>query len=122
MSDAIQLNGRLSREFEHFERHYANEAAAGINPLSEFDRRRYSNPPANTIFPREYYYHLLAPLQGKQVMEIACGNGIDASLCAHKGADVYAYDIRNRNFKRYFLADRKVPKTLLWGQYADTAI
>jgi len=97
MSQSIRFNGRLLREYEHFERHYADESAAGINKLSDFDCRRYTNPPANTIFPREYYYHLLAPLKGKQVMEIACGNGIDASICAHNGATVHAYDITSQS-------------------------
>jgi len=99
MPDAIQLNGRLAREIEHFEHHYANEAAQGIDPLSDFDRTRYTHPPAQTIFPREYYYHLLSPLRDKDVLEIACGNGIDASLCAHNGANHHAYDITTESIK-----------------------
>jgi SAM-dependent methyltransferase len=45
------------------------------------------------VFPREFYYHLLAPLRGKDVLEIAAGNGIDACIGAHNGANVHAYDI-----------------------------
>jgi 2-polyprenyl-3-methyl-5-hydroxy-6-metoxy-1,4-benzoquinol methylase len=88
---------RLAREVEFFERLYADEAARGIAPLSDFDRRRYTNPPASTIFPREFYYHLLAPLQGLDTLEMACGNGIDASICAHNGANVHAYDIARQS-------------------------
>lgn len=99
MPNAVHLSGRLAREFEHFEQHYAQEAAGGIHPLSAFDKRRYANPPAHTIFPREYYYHLLAPLAGKDVLEIACGNGIDASICAHLGANHHAYDITEQSIR-----------------------
>ncbi|MCC6580579.1 MAG: class I SAM-dependent methyltransferase [Phycisphaeraceae bacterium] len=93
----IPFDERLAREVEYFEKHYADEAARGIAPLSDFDRRRYANPKATTSYPREFYYHLLAPLAGKQVMEIASGNGIDASLCATHGAEVFAYDISSES-------------------------
>jgi len=99
MADAVQLNGRLAREFEHFEHHYAQEASRGIGPLSAFDQKRYTHPPSNTIFPREFYYHLLAPLKGKDTLEIACGNGIDASICAHNGANHHAYDITEQSIQ-----------------------
>lgn len=89
----LALESRLDRELSHFNQHYAQEAAQGIEPLSDFDKVRYSCPPANTIFPREYYYHLLGHLAGKKVLEIACGNGIDACICAHNGAQVHAYDL-----------------------------
>ncbi len=95
----VTADQRLAREIEFFEEHYAQEFAAGIEPLSEYDRARYTAPPANTIFPREYYYHLLAPLQGKKILEIAAGNGIDASLCAHNGAEVHAYDLSSESIK-----------------------
>ena len=84
---------RMAREIEHFDRHYAAEASRGIKPLSTFDRFRYTNPGANTIYPREHFYHLLGPLDGRDVLEIACGNGVDASLCAFNGANVFAYDL-----------------------------
>lgn len=93
LADAPGLDERLAREAEHFDNHYRQEAADGIAPLSDFDRLRYTSPPANTIFPREFYYHLLAPLAGKDVLEIACGNGIDASIAAINGANVHAYDL-----------------------------
>ena len=83
MSQATLTQQRLLREAEFFEDFYSNQADQQIDPLNTRDRVRYTSPPANTIFPREYYYHLLAPLKGKDVLEIACGNGIDASICAH---------------------------------------
>jgi 2-polyprenyl-3-methyl-5-hydroxy-6-metoxy-1,4-benzoquinol methylase len=92
MSQAA-VDQQLHREIEHFNAHYAQEASRGIEPLSAFDRARYSHPPADTIYPREFFYHLLSPLRGKSLLEMACGNGIDASICAHNGATVHAYDV-----------------------------
>ncbi|MEM7682912.1 MAG: methyltransferase domain-containing protein [Planctomycetota bacterium] len=91
----------LAREAEHFDRHYADEAAAGVAPLSAADRVRYTAPPARTIYPREDYHRRLAstaaPGPAKRILEIACGNGIDASILAHNGAEVYAYDLSSES-------------------------
>ncbi len=84
---------RLARELAHFERHYEQESAAGIEPLSDSDKRRYADPPADTVYAREFFYHLMKPRPSKRVLEIACGNGLDASLMAHNGAEVCAYDL-----------------------------
>ncbi|MGB0767171.1 MAG: class I SAM-dependent methyltransferase [Phycisphaeraceae bacterium] len=83
----------LEREQAHFDQHYAHEAAQGIAPLSDYDKVRYTRPPADTIFPREYYYHLLGDLKNKDVMEIAAGNGIDAAILTHNGANLASYDL-----------------------------
>jgi 2-polyprenyl-3-methyl-5-hydroxy-6-metoxy-1,4-benzoquinol methylase len=86
------LDARRTHEIEHFDQHYAAEARE-LKPLSQSDRLRYANPPADTIFPREYFYHLLAPMRGLDTLEIACGNGIDACISASNGANVHAYDL-----------------------------
>lgn len=90
---SMTLDLRHAREIEHFDRVYSEEAKADSLVLREHDRLRYLNPAANTIFSKEYCYHLMGSLRGKTVLDIACGNGTDACLMAHLGADVYAYDI-----------------------------
>ncbi|MEO0475671.1 MAG: class I SAM-dependent methyltransferase [Planctomycetota bacterium] len=89
----------LAREQAHFDEHYTDEAAQGIATLSDYDKVRYTQPPANTIFPREYYYHLLGDLKGKRVMEIAAGNGIDAAILTHNGAELAAYDLSPKSIE-----------------------
>ena len=84
---------RHARESEHFDRVYKEEAKSDSLVLRPQDTQRYLNPPANTIFSKEYCYHLLGPLRGKTVLDIACGNGTDTCLMAHLGATVSAYDI-----------------------------
>ncbi|MEM6393037.1 MAG: methyltransferase domain-containing protein [Planctomycetota bacterium] len=84
---------KLAAEAAFFNRHYTTEAAAGIPPLSDADRHRYTQPPFNTVYPREFVFHCLAPLQNRTLLEIASGNGIDANLAAHNGATVFTYDV-----------------------------
>jgi 2-polyprenyl-3-methyl-5-hydroxy-6-metoxy-1,4-benzoquinol methylase len=90
---ATPADRRQHCERRHFDRHYAAERAQGVAALSDFDRRRYAAPPATTIYPREYYFHLLGLRPGMTALEIACGNGIDATIAASNGADVFAYDL-----------------------------
>ena len=92
MSETQQPD-RFTREAEHFDQIYSNQAKTDALLLSDRDKQRYSNPPAGTAFPKEYYYHLLYPLQGKEILEIACGDGVDACLAAYNGAHVYTYDV-----------------------------
>jgi len=85
MTQAASVHERLAREIAHFNLYYEQEAARGVEGSSGFDKQRYAAPPTNTIFPREYFYHLLAPLKDKDTLEIACGNGNDATICAYNG-------------------------------------
>ena len=115
---------RLDREQQFFDLHYADEAAAGIALLSDYDKVRYTDPPANTIFPREYYYHLLGSIKGKRVMEIAAGNGIDAAILTHNQAALSSYDLSAKSIEMVKrrcqvngTADRL--KTQVTGDFAD---
>lgn len=97
MTQAVTvIDERLGREAAHFDAVYSHQAEQSDLRLSETDKVRYNDPPGDTIYPREYFYHLLKPLAGKSVLEIACGNGIDACITAHNGAHVHAYDISGR--------------------------
>ena len=40
----------LAREQAHSDQHYADEASQGVGPLSDYDKLRYTKPPANIIF------------------------------------------------------------------------
>src|SRR5437868_3873047 len=91
--NGTEFDTRLGREVAHFNQVYTQEAKSGNLLLEENDKRRYTSPPADTIFAREYYYHLLAPLKGQRILEIACGNGVDTCIAAYNGANVCAYDI-----------------------------
>ncbi len=83
---------RLDREAAHFDRAYEGQETADLL-VSAADVRRYANPPADTIYTKEYFYHLLDPLSARRVLEIACGSGFETCLAAANGALVDAYDI-----------------------------
>ena len=57
------------------------------------DLTRYMDPPANSIHPLEYAFHLLGDSRGKRVVDYGCGAGEDAVHLARRGADVIGIDI-----------------------------
>lgn len=59
MTQAARGGDRLALAIENFEKHYAEKAAGGIGPLSDFDRIRYTATAATTVYLREFFYHLL---------------------------------------------------------------
>jgi len=54
---------------------------------------RYADPPADTIFPLEYAFHLLGPVHGKTILDYGCGAGEDLVFLAARGGDVIGLDI-----------------------------
>ena len=54
---------------------------------------RYSAPPADTVYPLEYAYHLLGDVTGKRVVDFGCGSGANTVLLANRGASVVGVDI-----------------------------
>jgi SAM-dependent methyltransferase len=55
--------------------------------------RRYANPPADTVFPLEYLYHLVGDIRGLEVLDYGCGDGPDTALLASRDARVHALDL-----------------------------
>jgi SAM-dependent methyltransferase len=55
--------------------------------------RRYANPPADTLYPLEYLYHLVGDLRGQTVLDYGCGDGADTTLLAAAGARVHGVDL-----------------------------
>lgn len=73
----------------------ASEAAQATAPLltSAATLARYRTPPATTIFPLEYAFHLLGDVRGKTILEYGCGDGLNTVVLANRGAKVIALDI-----------------------------
>ena len=84
-------DARAQREREHFN----TRTAAHHGPLvmSSANIRRYDRPAADALYPLEYAFHLLGPLQGRRVLNLGCGEGFDAVILATLGARVIAVDI-----------------------------
>jgi SAM-dependent methyltransferase len=62
--------------------------------LLEFD-----NPPADTVIPLEYAFHLLGDVHGKTVVDLGCGDGLNSVVLATLGARVIAVDSSEKNLK-----------------------
>jgi SAM-dependent methyltransferase len=56
-------------------------------------RQRYKDPPADTVFPLEYAYHLLGDVQGKRILDFGCGSGANSVHLALRGARLTGLDI-----------------------------
>ena len=54
---------------------------------------RYYNPPADTIHPLEYAFHILGDVKGKIILEYGCGDGVNTVPLAKRGAHVIALDL-----------------------------
>ena len=54
---------------------------------------RYAAPPAETVFPLEFAYHLLGDVAGLRIVDFGCGSGANTVLLASRGAHVWGVDI-----------------------------
>ncbi|HLM00392.1 MAG TPA: class I SAM-dependent methyltransferase [Pyrinomonadaceae bacterium] len=60
---------------------------------------RYRNPPADTVYPLEFSYHLLGDARGKTILDFGCGNGENTILLVRRGARVLSMDISAASVK-----------------------
>jgi ubiquinone/menaquinone biosynthesis C-methylase UbiE len=61
--------------------------------IAEAQLRRYIAPPADTPYPLEYSFHLLANPRGQRVVDFGCGSGANSVLLARRGANIVGIDI-----------------------------
>jgi SAM-dependent methyltransferase len=54
---------------------------------------RYAAPPADTVHPLEYAFHLLGDVRGKTILEYGCGDGVNTLCLANRGARIVALDL-----------------------------
>ena len=85
------------RDWERAERERsANEAlhtASSGSLLEPTDGERYIDPPADTVHPLEYAFHVLGDVRGKTILEYGCGDGVNTVLLANRGAHIISLDI-----------------------------
>lgn len=84
---------REQREKDHFDHLYRTDAASDSFITPERIIKRYRACKEHRIYGKECAFNLAKPLEGREVLEIGCGTGIDSVLLASNGARVFAYDI-----------------------------
>ncbi len=67
-----------------------NDSELPIDPLA---LERYSRPVLRNRFNREFRFSLLHPLEGKTLLDVGCGDGLNAVMFAKMGARVTGLDI-----------------------------
>lgn len=89
----------MPSDLEHWERAEVERSAAeashfDASALVTSDLSRYMDPPADTVYPLEYSFHLLGDVRGLTVLEYGCGDGENTVALARRGAGkVVALDI-----------------------------
>src|SRR4051812_27738541 len=61
--------------------------------MTEWNLRRYLNPPADTPYPLEYAFHAIGNVAGKTVLDYGCGNGENSLPLVARGARVIGLDV-----------------------------
>lgn len=64
--------------------------ALAIDPLA---LRRYSASKLRRRFNKEFRFSLMGPLKGKRILDVGCGEGVNAVMLAMMGASVTGIDI-----------------------------
>jgi len=91
MSNSLMLENNL-QEFPPAQIVFDNSL---IMPASEIGR--YCRPPADTVFPLEYAFHLFGGIQGKTILDLGCGEGLNTIVLAGLGANVLSVDSSEKN-------------------------
>jgi 2-polyprenyl-3-methyl-5-hydroxy-6-metoxy-1,4-benzoquinol methylase len=69
------------------------DEALPIDPLA---LRRYSSPALRRRFNKEFRFRLMGDLRGKTVLDVGCGDGLNAVMLARLGARVTGVDVSPR--------------------------
>jgi 2-polyprenyl-3-methyl-5-hydroxy-6-metoxy-1,4-benzoquinol methylase len=89
---------RQERERTHYNK-VAERVVDAALLMPESNIRRYDQPPADTIYPLEYAYHLLGNVRGKTVVDLGCGDGLNTVILAGLGARVLSIDISDKSLE-----------------------
>src|SRR5260221_463515 len=67
---------RWEKEVKFFDE-WADRSAQSVRPIDPLAVRRYSSPRLRRRFSKEYRFRVLGSLDGKQVLDVGCGDGMN---------------------------------------------
>ena len=89
---------RLERERIRFNKVTQRSSEDSLS-IPEWNVRRCGHLREDAVFPFEYALHLLGDIRGKTIVDLGCGNGLNAVILASRGARVVSIDISERNLE-----------------------
>jgi len=98
MSPVSTVKPRLQRwreEAEFFD-NVAATTATQVLPIDPLALRRYSASDLHRRFSKEFRFWLMGPLQDKRILDVGCGDGMNAVMMAMMGARVTGIDISSK--------------------------
>ncbi|SRR5581483_4620316 len=90
MSSTVSVSVRENTERERSRSDAAQRRNLVADPANV---SRYMDPPADTIYPLEFAFHLLGDVRGKTVVDFGAGDGANSILLAKRGARVISLDL-----------------------------
>lgn len=87
-----RLEARWEEEAAFFDRQAArvDESTLPIDPLA---LRRYARPSPRRRFNKEFRFRLLGRLEGRSLLDVGCGDGLNVAMFAKMGASVTGIDV-----------------------------
>src|SRR5215475_5106807 len=98
LGNSSQSDGRLERERTHYNK-LAERVATDALKMPRWNIDRYHNPEESTVFPLEYAFHLMGDIEGKTVLDLGCGDGLNTVILASLGAKVLSVDISDKSLE-----------------------
>lgn len=86
------VEDRWKEEAAFFDRE-AEQQGPKVAPIDPLTLERYSASTPRRRFREEFRFRVLKDLQGKRVLDVGCGDGINSVLLAKLGANVTGIDI-----------------------------
>jgi 2-polyprenyl-3-methyl-5-hydroxy-6-metoxy-1,4-benzoquinol methylase len=84
---------RERSEQQHFDRVYALTRRTESLRIADDVIERYRRCANRDVYGKECAFAMAQPLNGRDVLEMGCGDGTDSVFLAANGANVFAYDI-----------------------------
>jgi len=86
----LELN---ERDMDEVQRSASQASKVALLPFDPTQIDRYMDPPASTVYPLEYAFHLLGDVRSKVVLDLGCGSGESIVPLVKRGARVIGIDI-----------------------------